>query len=233
MNPLVMDLGENMYRVNPGFGKPRFSKIELRDILISILVLALAFTLVYASRNNRFIMAAFESVFGTGWMKYFGLFLVSIGLVVISFFLHEMGHKFVAQKHGLWSEYRMFPAGLGLTLILSFAGFLFAAPGAVMIAGPMDNKTNGKISIAGPAVNIVFSAIGLLGCYIFNGDILVVPFYLLATLNASLALFNLIPIPPLDGSKILKWNVVFWIIALALAAIEFIVLARSGFYYYA
>ncbi len=227
-----MDLSQNEYRVNTGFGKPRFSKIELRDIVISILVLALAFTIVYASRNTRFIMGAFENVFGTGAVSYVGLFVACIGLVVISFFLHEMGHKFVAQKHGLWSEYRMFPAGLGLSLILSFAGFLFAAPGAVMIAGPMDNKTNGKISIAGPAVNLVFSAIGIVGCYLLNGDMLVVPFYLLATLNASLALFNLIPIPPLDGSKILKWNIVVWIIAIALAAVEFILLARTSFYYY-
>ena len=226
-----MDFSQDEYRVNPGFGKPRFSKIELRDIVISILVLALAFTLVYASRNNKFIMTAFESVFGTGAGTYIGLFLVCIGLVIISFFLHEMGHKFVAQKKGLWSEYRMFPAGLGLTLILSFAGFLFAAPGAVMISGHMTEETNGKISIAGPVVNIVFAAIGIVGCYALNGDILVVPFYLLATLNASLALFNLIPIPPLDGSKILKWNVMVWIGAIAVAAVEFILLARTGFYY--
>ncbi|MBR4227309.1 MAG: M50 family metallopeptidase [Candidatus Methanomethylophilaceae archaeon] len=227
-----MDFSEDMFRANPGVGRSRFSRIELRDIAISILVLALAFTLVYASRNNRFVMTAFENVFGTGAGAYIGLFLACIGLVVVSFFLHEMGHKFAAQRRRLWSEYRMFPAGLGLTLILSFAGFLFAAPGAVMIAGPMDSETNGRISIAGPAVNLVFSAIGIAGCYLFNGDILVVPFYLLATLNASLALFNLIPIPPLDGSKILKWNVVIWIIAIALAAVEFILLARSSFYYF-
>ncbi len=227
-----MDFSGDTYQVNTGYGKPRFSKIELRDIAISIAVLALAFTLVYASRNNRFIMTAFKSVFGEGMMTYIGLFLASIGLVFISFFLHEMGHKFVAQKKGLWSEYRMFPAGLGLTLILSFAGFLFAAPGAVVIAGPMDNKTNGKISIAGPVVNILFSAVGIVGCFLLNGDVLVVPFYLLATLNASLALFNLVPIPPLDGSKILKWNIVIWIVAIAIAAIEFVLLYNMNLHYY-
>ncbi len=230
MNPLVMDLGENMYRANPGFGKPRFSKIELRDILISILVLALAFTIVYSFRGGG-ILNAFKQVFGNGVYAYVSLFLVCIGLVIVSFFLHEMGHKFVAQKHGLWSEYRMFPAGLGFTLILSFAGFLFAAPGAVMIAGPMDSKTNGKISIAGPAVNIVFAVVGLIGCLICNHTIWVVPFYLLAMLNASFALFNLIPIPPLDGSKVLKWNIVVWIVALAISAAEFIALMHMALYY--
>ena len=220
------------YQVNTGFGSPRFSKVELRDITISVLVLALSFTLIYVSRNNRFIMTAFEHFFGEGTVKYVGLFLTSVVLVVISFLLHELGHKFVAQKHGLWSEYRMFPAGLIFSVILSFAGFLFAAPGAVMIAAnQMDPKTNGKISIAGPAVNIVFAAIGLIGCFAFNGNVIVVPFFLLASLNASLALFNLIPIPPLDGSKIFRWNIGIWIAALAVAAAEFILLFRMGLYY--
>jgi Zn-dependent protease len=230
-----MDFSGNTYQVNTGFGKPRFSKVEIVHIAISILVLALAFTLVYASRNNRFIMTAFErasaDVFGSATWAFLILFIACIGLVFISFFLHEMGHKFVAQKNGLWSEYRMFPLGLGLTLLISFTGFLFAAPGAVMIAGPMDDRTNGKISIAGPIVNIIFSAVGFAGCMLLNGDILVVPFFLLASLNASLALFNLIPVPPLDGSKILGWNVVVWIAAVAVAAAEFLMLMRMDLYY--
>ena len=226
-----MDMTDDLLRVNSGFGSPRFSRTELRDIAISILVLALSFTIVFAGRNNRFIMTAFENTFGAGLGSYAGLFAVCIGLVVISFLLHEFGHKFTAQKHGLWSEYRMFPIGLGISLLLSFAGFLFAAPGAVMISGQMDNRLNGKISIAGPAVNLVFSAVGLLGCVLLNGNQWVVPFYLLASLNASLALFNLIPFPPLDGSKILKWSIPVWIIAVVLGAAEFIGLMNLGLYY--
>ena len=227
-----MDFSGNTFQINTGFGKPRFSRTELMHIAVSILVLALAFTMVYASRNNRFIMTAFEKTFGAGAMAYIGLFVACIGLVLVSFFLHEMGHKFVAQKAGLWSEYRMFPLGLGLTLLISFTGFLFAAPGAVMIAGPMDDRTNGRISIAGPIVNIAFSAVGFAGCVLLNGNVLVVPFFLLASLNASLAVFNLIPIPPLDGSKLLKWNIAIWIAAIAVAAAEFLLLTRMDLYYY-
>ena len=211
----------------------RFSKTEIRDIAISVAVLALAFMLVFAARNNSFIMTAFEKTFGEGAMSYLGLFLACVVLVVISFLFHELGHKITAQKLGYWSEYRMFPAGLAFTLILSFAGFLFAAPGAVMIAGNLDTKSNGRISIAGPAVNMVFAAIGIVGCLLTNGSMLVVPFYLLASLNASLGLFNLSPIPPLDGSKVIKWNVGIWIAALAVCAVEFIGLMRLGLYYMA
>lgn len=209
----------------------RFSRTEIRDISISVAVLSLAFMLMFATRNNTFILTAFRTTFGEGAMAYVGLFLACVGLVVVSFLLHEMGHKITAQKSGYWSEYRMFPAGLAFTLVLSLAGFLFAAPGAVMIAGDLDNKTNGKISIAGPAVNMVFAAVGLAGSLLVNGSVWVVPFYLLASLNASLGLFNLIPIPPLDGSKVIKWNVWIWIAGIAVCAIEFIALMRMSFYY--
>lgn len=208
---------DNLQRVNTGYGKPRFSKVEIRDILISILALSVAFTILY--RRNSSILGFFEYYLGDS-MKYFGLFGLSVAIVVLSFLFHEFGHKFVAQKHGLWSEFRMWPAGLFLTLITSILGFLFAAPGAVMIYGNVDSSTNGKISIAGPAVNLVMSAIGILGCLATNGTGWVVFFLMLANLNAFLALFNLLPIPPLDGSKILPWNLPIWICAIALAAVE-------------
>lgn len=209
-----------MQSVNPGYGKPRFSSTEIRDILTSVIVLSLAFTIMY--RNNMFV-TSFMRPYGDG-VVYAGLFGMSLALVTISFLFHELGHKFTAQKFGLWSEYRMYPTGLALALIMSLFGFLFAAPGAVCIAGNMTRESNGKVSIAGPTVNIVFAAIGLAGCLIMNGTWLVVPFYLLASLNAFLAVFNLIPIPPLDGSKIIAWNKIQWASAILIAVTELAIL---------
>lgn len=209
-----------MQSVNPGYGKPRFSSTEIRDILTSVIVLSLAFTIMY--RNNMFV-TSFMRPYGDG-VVYAGLFGMSLALVTISFLFHELGHKFTAQKFGLWSEYRMYPTGLALALIMSLFGFLFAAPGAVCIAGNMTRESNGKVSIAGPSVNILFAAIGLIGSIIMNGTWLVVPFYLLASLNAFLAVFNLIPIPPLDGSKIIAWNKMQWAVAILIAVAELAVL---------
>lgn len=211
---------DRMQSVNPGYGKPRFSGTEIRDILMSVIVLSLAFTIMY--RNNTFV-TGFLRGYGSEAV-YAGLFGMSLVLVTISFLFHEFGHKFTAQNLGLWSEYRMYPTGLALALIMSMFGFLFAAPGAVCISGNMTRESNGKISIAGPAVNMIFAAVGLAGCVLFNGSWIVVPFYLLASLNAFLAVFNLLPIPPLDGSKIITWNKVLWIVAIALSATELIVL---------
>lgn len=208
---------DGLTRINSGFGRPRFSQIEIRDILVSVIVLSLAFTILYRSGS---VMNYFRYHLGSDAAAYAGLFALSIVLVVLSFMLHEFGHKFVAQKSGLWSEYRMFPMGLVITLVTSFMGFLFAAPGAVYIAGNMDDRTNGRISIAGPAVNIVLAAIGMAGSLAFDHTALVVPFFLLANLNAFLSLFNLLPVPPLDGSKIIKWNIGIWACAIAVAAAE-------------
>ena len=211
---------DRMYSVNPGYGKSRFSSTELRDIFVSVVVLSLAFTIMY--HDNGFA-TGFLMKYGNGAM-YAGLFGMSLVLVTVSFLFHEMGHKFAAQKAGLWSEYRMYPMGLMLALVMSLIGFLFAAPGAVCIAGNMSRETNGKVSIAGPGVNIVFAAVSLVLCMVFNGSWLVVPFYLLASLNAFLAVFNLLPIPPLDGSKVMSWNKGIWVVAILIAAAELIAL---------
>lgn len=128
-------------QVNPGYGKKRFSRQELLDILVSIIVLSVAFMVLY---RNGTIMTCLEYHLGANG-RWAGLFGICLALVFFSFLLHEFGHKFVAQKYGMWSEFRMYPFGLVLTLVTSICGFLFAAPGAVYIRGYADLEKNGKI----------------------------------------------------------------------------------------
>jgi Zn-dependent protease len=108
-----------------------------------------------------------------------------------------------------------------IALILSYGGFLFAAPGAVYIQGDLTKEMNGKISLAGPAVNFAISAVAILVLLAFDiiGTI-AFAIYLMAQLNAVLGLFNMIPMFPLDGSKIVAWNIKIYIIAVAIGAIE-------------
>ena len=204
--------------INPGYGKKGFSEKELKDITISVIVLSLAFTIIYARRAPEFFSS---DVFVNAAMW----FAVSVIVVAVCFLLHEFGHKFAAQKYGAWAEYRMFPQGLGLCLILSIFGFLFAAPGAVMISGYIDDKRNGVISVAGPAVNLVLGAVFIGLLFVTTGQLQTV-IYLLAHFNVFLAAFNLIPIAPLDGSKILKWNIPVYVtmvvIAVALLALFYL-----------
>ncbi|MDI6855821.1 MAG: site-2 protease family protein, partial [Candidatus Thermoplasmatota archaeon] len=87
------------------------------------------------------------------------IFPIALLAVATGFLLHELMHKLVAQKYGCWAEYRAFPFGLVLALLMSAAGFVFAAPGAVYIMGSITKKENGKISLAGPLINIVIGAV--------------------------------------------------------------------------
>ena len=208
---------EYTINVTPGYRQSRFSKRELGDIAIAVIVLSLALTILY---KRGAIITYLGDEFGSAakWIVLFGICLL---LVVFSFLLHEFGHKFTAQNFGMRSEFRIFPTGLFTTLLTSVLGFLFAAPGAVYIEGNPTRKENGIISIAGPAVNILLTLVGIAGCLAFNGGgVVVIFFYLLAYLNAFLAVFNLLPIPPLDGSKIWGWSMPVYIVAIAMAALE-------------
>lgn len=218
-----MERDENEYViVNPGFGKPKFSKTEITHILIAILVLGLAFFILYAKSGSKGIIGNLEWLGFEGAVAYIVLFAMSVILVVFSFLLHELGHKFMAQKYGMWSEFRMSVSGLAITLLTSLIGFLFAAPGAVMISGNVTQKSNGIISIAGPIVNIVLAIVGLIGCVAFNHSGIVLFFMLMMNLNIFLAFFNLLPIYPLDGSKILKWNLPVWVVVMGISLVLFV-----------
>ena len=200
---------EGARRINMNYGMPMFSRIELRDIAIAVAVLTASFTIIFSRRWKLFSDDALTNVLW--WI------LVSFILVMCSFILHELAHKFTAQKFGAWSEFRMYPAGLVLCLIMSVVGFLFAAPGAVYIRGYITDEMNGKISIAGPAVNIGISTVALILCLIIGKGLSADIFFLLAYMNAFLAVFNLLPIPPLDGSKVLKWNPAVYAVSAAAA----------------
>ena len=99
-------------------------------------------------------------------------------------------------------------------VLVSFLGFVFAAPGAVMFLGGSRDYETGKIAMAGPLANII-TAIILIPLYLFiffesNGIGVLLNFIII--INLILATFNLLPIGPLDGTKIIKWNATIWII---------------------
>ena len=98
----------------------------------------------------------------------------------------------------------------------------------------MEKKTNGIISIAGPIVNIILGLIFFLilvslgdFAYTETGYLVALTCVLGTRINFFLAAFNLLPIPPLDGSKVMAWSVPVWLITFAIAAL--LVLIFGGF----
>ncbi len=107
----------------------------------------------------------------------------------------------------MWSKYRIYPAGLVFTLVTSIFGFLFAAPknGLYPRIHRQGKERQGKHDWS--IVNIVLATV-LLSITTSSSDITVMTstkyiVYLVLSLNTFLEIFNLIPFPPQNGSKIL------------------------------
>ncbi|NIQ07842.1 MAG: hypothetical protein GWO20_19625 [Candidatus Korarchaeota archaeon] len=135
-----------------------------------------------------------------------GVFLAVV--MPISFLLHEIAHKFTAQRFGIWAEFRLMLFGVLLTLFSLVSPFKILAPGAVMIASPTNMEEEGKISVAGPLVNLFLGIFfwGLYYLYTQFQTVLCIGIFL----NGFIALFNLFPVGILDGEKVLHWNKVIW-----------------------
>ncbi len=209
-------------------GRPglRFSREELLHILLACGALILAFTMSIVSPFFGGLSYTSEEIV---------LIAGASAIAVLSgFLLHELMHKAVAQRYGAWAEFRSSRMGLILAVVTGFLGIVFAAPGAVYIGGPLTPKQNGKVSLAGPLTNLAVGtlflgaalvvgpgAVGLAGYVFFV-------FELSGYINVFLGGFNLLPIPPLDGSKVFHWNKPIWVAALAGTIAVYLVGAYLG-----
>ena len=166
--------------------KIKTSKTEIIDLVKAWLAISLAFGIILKSSigfQNAILVAA-----------------VSVGL---GFLLHEMSHKFVAQHYKCFAEFRSFDPMLLLAIAMSFVGFVFVAPGAVMIQGYVDYRKNGIISAAGAITNLILATIFLILLYLRIFPLISQYGFII---NSWLALFNMIPLWHFDGKKVLNWN---------------------------
>lgn len=152
--------------------------------------------------------------------------ILSIPAVLIAITFHEYAHAFVADKLGDDTPRNQGRLSLnpfahldpyGIILMLT-CGFGWGKPVEInsnnFTRKVSIKKGNALVSIAGPCMNfilaIIFSIIyGLLikfgNSFILttSGNIILTIVQYIITMNVGLGVFNLIPLPPLDGSKVL------------------------------
>ncbi len=106
----------------------------------------------------------------------------------------------------------------------ALAGIVFAAPGATVIYGSnLTKRENGRISASGPVTNLLL-IVPFVALALFGGDLLSIIGVMGWKVNAMLASFNLLPVGPLDGKKVLAWNPGIFV---ALIAAAFVLLYLS------
>ena len=187
---------------------------------------------MYIDRRMIYIVMAIMLISGlfsylTDTNKILSL-LLSVPGILIAITFHEFAHAYVADKLGddtprNQGRLTLNPLGhldpIGSVMLL-FAGFGWGKPVEVNPRNydrrmSMD-KADAIVSIAGPLMNFVLSIIlTIIYCAIYKFSynaietsqvlkiVMSMIFYAIS-INVGLGLFNLIPLPPLDGSKVIK-----------------------------
>ncbi len=145
------------------------------------------------------------------------IFLIGLMSVIIALTVHEFAHAMIATFYGddtakaqgrlsLNPLRHLDPMGF---MMMLFAGFGWARPVPVNQFNLRSPKWHMMlVAAAGPGINILMALvcvllIRILDDYLAGTNLLLSFLFLLAMVNGLFAVFNFLPIPPLDGSRVL------------------------------
>ncbi|MGA1975983.1 MAG: site-2 protease family protein [Conexivisphaerales archaeon] len=223
-SPTTLSWGEGGYYVGRTSQPRAFSRTEVRDILLAWISLSVAFTVAVTGG----LFGGFASRLGVtenGVPLYLSLewtFVLALMTIGVGFVLHELMHKFIAERYGFMAEFRMWIQGLAFALLSALVfGIVWAAPGATYINGfGISEKENGIISLAGPLTNVFIALLFLPLLFVNTNSVVIFEAgYLGSYFNFFLATFNMLPIFVLDGAKVWRWNKLYWAVVFVPLAI--------------
>ncbi|MDE1810910.1 MAG: site-2 protease family protein [Candidatus Micrarchaeota archaeon] len=185
---------------------------EIKNIVVADIVLIIAFSLTIAGG----LFSAGSSGFLTTFLSFLPIAALA---VTLSFVLHELMHKFMAQHYGAAAAFKTSLNGLIITLLTGAFGFLVGIPGATWIfSNSFTKRQNGIVSLAGPLTNFV--VFGVFAALLFTinpppQSYLYTALQFTLFISILLAFFNMLPIYPLDGSKVLAWSKPVYLVTMA------------------
>jgi len=196
-------MGELLLRMKRFY---RWTDREKRDILITIIALTFIFgyndctKLIFNDCPTDFVL-----------VRWLVNMLLTLLLVTISFFAYDFGMKVSALQQGFIAEYKMWPPGIALGIIVTLLtkgnfyilliGGLFLHHHSILRLGKFRYGINivaqGTIAAAGPFANLMLMTFGLL----MSKQLMILPdlFLYFAFINGTMMIFQLLPIPKTNG----------------------------------
>ncbi len=213
-----------------------FNAPEIKALIITIICL----TFIVAFNDKRADFSLFD------WTSNFIFWLI---IVTISVIVKQLGHRLIGIFYGFRVEYKLWWYGLIIGLLIAFVSrgnIWLLIPGGIMIhqlsvhrIGWFRYGTNMRafsiIALFGPLANILFATLIKtlqIWLHIFPAESLVVDRIFL--FNMAYAAYNLLPIPPLDGSRIIYDSRLIYIFtATSIAAYAFLAWLKIYSYIFA
>ena len=169
-----------------------FTKQEIFDLAVSILVLTIIFFYLQ--------MGSIE---------------ICLVVVMISFLSKVVVNKFIAKKFGCIAVYKIYLLGLISGVVLMFLSIPFTLIGWVdtypysygrwgFKVVEISRMEMGLIAVGGILVNFGLAILFKMLSYKFP---VFITFY---KINVVLTFWNLLPIPKLDGGRIMTWSLLIW-----------------------
>lgn len=184
------------------------SLTEIAHMIIVVLALGFIF-MSYLKRPKTELDVLGYTKQGFDWQDFKTAALITAPGII----LHELAHKFVAMGFGLIATFKVWWFGLFLGVFLKIINspFILFAPGFVETSSRTALQSL-LISFAGPFVNLLLFGIAWYCLeYIKLNRKWAIILYLTKQINLFLFIFNMLPIPPLDGYKVFSnlFNLIF------------------------
>ncbi len=155
-------------------------------IVIPIYLIANMFTSILLPQDSDGLHEPIEYLFG-------GLFITFS--IFLSVLLHELGHSLVARRFGLETE----------SIIL----FMLGGVANIKVNDMKTPKSLFEMAFFGPIVSLAIAIVCFLLLFLIPSNLLIYKCVLaISAMNVIIAVFNMLPIHPLDGSRVL-WSIIW------------------------